>query len=165
MSTNNQNDWILCKDKIESIGGYKDYYKYIDWLSLSNACISLSYFELDILNPIGAKEHEDKIINDFSSLIYNMKNLFDLAFKLEKYKFIIVSNELRVDLITTLANQIKHSFELTHRNTISGEDKISISIGVSISRPDESLNDCVRRADRSLYLSKNQSSGVLVFSK
>lgn len=155
----------LCTCKTTSVGSYKQFYSYIDNFGQSSYSISVVYFDIDHIKTFALDIDENEIIKYFSELICQVKNEFDMAFRVESHKFVIVSRETNVGIITSLSNKIKRSFEANFANKVMINSSQSMSIGLAISRPNEDLNECLRRADRSLYISKNQSPGVLIFSK
>ena len=149
-----------------SIGGYREFYNYVDAISNStphDLQLNVLYFELDIEKKLLETIKGITISSDFSNYLLTTKTQNDMVFKIEPQKYVIIVSEILKKDAIIFANRIKHTFETKSDSLYNIHKSVTVSVGLSIAHTSINFNDIVRHADKALYLSKNQSASMLVF--
>lgn len=148
-----------------TIGDYRAFYAYLNHLSEDlplKRTLSVLYLE-----PVFIKYHHniDTALESFSKHLIDEKDTDDLIFRIEHEKFVILTMGLSKSTSIAYGNRLKRSFEYAFDSNGSLKNSVRVNIGLSFSERTENLSEIIRKADKALYLSKNQSAGMLVFSE
>ena len=97
----------------------------------------------------------DKVLVRFSQIIKTCLRANDSAYRYGGEEFTVILPETTGDEAKTVAQRIRASLEAEKYKPIPGKvARITISIGVTQCYPKEELSTFIRRADKAMYLSK-----------
>ena len=97
----------------------------------------------------------DKVLVRFSQIIKTCLRANDSAYRYGGEEFTVILPETNGDEAKTVAQRIRASLEAEKYKPIPGKvARITISIGVTQCYPKEELSTFIRRADKAMYLSK-----------
>ena len=97
----------------------------------------------------------DKVLVRFSQIIKTCLRANDSAYRYGGEEFTVILPETTGDEAKTVAQRIRASFEAEKYKPVPGKvARITISIGVTQCYPKEELSTFIRRADKAMYLSK-----------
>lgn len=97
----------------------------------------------------------DKVLVRFSQIIKSCLRANDSAYRYGGEEFTVILPETTGDEAKTVAQRIRASLEAEKYKPVPGKvARITISIGVTQCYPKEELSTFIRRADKAMYLSK-----------
>ena len=97
----------------------------------------------------------DKVLVRFSQIIKTCLRANDSAYRYGGEEFTVILPETTGDEAKTVAQRIRASLEAEKYKPVPGKvARITISIGVTQCYPKEELSTFIRRADKAMYLSK-----------
>jgi len=97
----------------------------------------------------------DKVLVRFSQIIKDCLRANDSAYRYGGEEFTVILPETTGDEAKTVAQRIRASLEAEKYTPVPGKvARITISIGVTQCYPKEELSTFIRRADKAMYLSK-----------
>jgi len=97
----------------------------------------------------------DKVLVRFSQIIKSCLRANDSAYRYGGEEFTVILPETNGDEAKTVAQRIRASLEAEKYKPVPGKvARITISIGVTQCYPKEELSTFIRRADKAMYLSK-----------
>jgi len=97
----------------------------------------------------------DKVLVRFSQIIKSCLRANDSAYRYGGEEFTVILPETNGDEAKTVAQRIRSSLEAEKYKPVPGKvARITISIGVTQCYPKEELSTFIRRADKAMYLSK-----------
>jgi len=97
----------------------------------------------------------DKVLVRFSQIIKTCLRANDSAYRYGGEEFTVILPETNGDEAKTVAQRIRSSLEAEKYKPVPGKvARITISIGVTQCYPKEELSTFIRRADKAMYLSK-----------
>ena len=97
----------------------------------------------------------DKVLVRFSQIIKTCLRANDSAYRYGGEEFTVILPETNGDEAKTVAQRIRASLEAEKYKPVPGKvARITISIGVTQCYPKEELSTFIRRADKAMYLSK-----------
>ena len=97
----------------------------------------------------------DKVLVRFSQIIKSCRRENDSAYRYGGEEFTVILPETNGDEAKTVAQRIRASLEAEKYKPVPGKvARITISIGVTQCYPKEELSTFIRRADKAMYLSK-----------
>ncbi|MDH3886274.1 MAG: diguanylate cyclase, partial [Desulfobacterales bacterium] len=97
----------------------------------------------------------DKVLVRFSQIIKTCLRANDSAYRYGGEEFTVILPETNGDEAKTVAQRIRSSLEAEKYKPVPGKvTRITISIGVTQCYPKEELSTFIRRADKAMYLSK-----------
>ncbi|MEE9496490.1 MAG: diguanylate cyclase [Desulfobacterales bacterium] len=97
----------------------------------------------------------DKVLVRFSQIIKSCLRANDSAYRYGGEEFTVILPETTGDEAKTVAQRIRASLEAEKYKPLPGKvARITISIGVTQCYPKEELSTFIRRADKAMYLSK-----------
>ena len=90
---------------------------------------------------------------------------YDILGRFGGEEFVIVFPDTDLDGLRSLAERLRLAVENTPVPTAAGgEIRLTVSIGCTVVRPDDSLDDLLRRSDTALYESKNTGRNKVSFA-
>jgi|GEM_PF-4582306 len=93
----------------------------------------------------------DEVLKEISKILNTLTRNVDLVGRWGGEEFIIVSKETNVDGAYAMAEKIRKAVEL---HTFLSDIKVTISLGISEYKDNESIDELVKRADDALYRAK-----------
>ncbi len=139
---------------------YKQLDLEIDRLHRYNHALSLLLIDIDHFkeyNDSFGHLEGDKVLIRFGEVIRSCLRRMDTAHRYGGEEFTIILPETGCEEATVVANRIKNAIEAETFTPILGENvTITVSVGVTEYQPDERISSFVQRADKALYISKDQ---------
>lgn len=153
-------------EKNNIIGNYKEFNNIINQLRHNkhyNDQLCVMYFELEVNHNHQTSIREEPVLELFSKYLLNEKAENDHVFNIQHNKFVVLTKGLSKSASIGYGNRIKRNFETLIDKVINTTKGVRVSVGLSIAKTNENLNETIRQADKALYLSKNQGAGVLIY--
>lgn len=114
--------------------------------------MDLDYFKS--INDIYGHEAGDDVLRYVAKTFFNNSRPFDLFGRWGGEEFVAIIRNVDDERLLSIAERVRRliqeSYILREEETIL----VTISIGATIAKPDDSLEDIVRRADENMYRSK-----------
>jgi diguanylate cyclase (GGDEF)-like protein len=102
----------------------------------------------------------DIVLEKLGKIIYNNIRGYDDAIRYGGEEFLIILYRTQLNEAKDVAERIRKKFKAIKYDQ-NAKLKITVSIGVTISKVKESLDESVRRADYALYLAKKSGKDVV----
>lgn len=131
-------------------------------ISQSQQSASMIVFDIDYFKNINDEYGHtvgDKILKEVGQLMENNIRVSDLLFRYGGEEFILLTRDNGSDMPYKLADKIRH---IVAHHTFTKSITLTLSAGVATLKPDESIEDWFRRADKLLYLAKEQGRNMVV---
>jgi diguanylate cyclase (GGDEF)-like protein len=122
--------------------------------------IDIDYFKK--VNDINGHACGDKVLIQTGQLMSSLIRQQDLLARWGGEEFIMMIVETRIEQGQQIAEKIRLAIE---KNIVEfrGQDIcVSVTIGVSQILPEEKLDDCINRADKNLYLGKEDGRNKVI---
>ena len=113
-----------------------------------------------IVNDTYGHHVGDEVLIEFANILKINSRETDIVGRWGGEEFLIIIPQTNKNSILQFAKNLKSKIEKNKFNTV---DKITVSIGVSIYKVDESTESTVTRADDALYISKNNGRNQVNF--
>ena len=95
----------------------------------------------------------DEVLKDIAKILNTLTRRVDLLGRWGGEEFIIISKETDMDGAYILGEKIRHAVE---SYLFAADLKLTISVGISEYRNDESIEALIKRADEALYMAKEK---------
>lgn len=112
--------------------------------------IDIDYFKN--INDTYGHNAGDKVLVEMAEILNKYTRASDISVRWGGEEFIVICLEVNKKTIVSLAENIRQKVEETHFFKI---DKVTISVGATISREDDDIDSMIKRADEALYIVKN----------
>ena len=122
--------------------------------------IDIDYFKM--VNDTYGHQVGDEFLIEFSDLINNNSRSTDNFFRWGGEEFVMICPEVEKEKILIHAENLRQKVELYKFKTIGSK---TVSIGVTLSKSDDSIDSVVKRADEALYEAKNSGRNKIVFAQ
>lgn len=108
----------------------------------------------------------DKILEKFSATIQKLLRVEDHLARMGGEEFLVVASDIAGNDAQALAERIRQSVKAMQCQTQDGDTvSITVSIGVALAEPDESVDALLIRADKALYRAKGAGRNRVEVSK
>lgn len=128
-----------------------------------NYCFSFLLIDIDhfkIVNDTYGHQVGDDFLIEFTTLINNNSRSTDYFFRWGGEEFVVICPEVDKENILIHAEKLRQKIESHKFQSIGNK---TVSIGVTLSRSDDSIDSLVKRADEALYKAKNSGRNKIVF--
>ncbi len=135
----------------------------LDRLKRYNSKFTLMMLDLDHFKEVNdtyGHDVGDKVLQNMCKLIGSKIRKSDIFARWGGEEFMIISPGLDKDKVTLLAHKLKSSVESYIFDNIN---KITISIGITIPKAEDTLKDLVKRVDNALYQAKHNGRNQIHF--
>ncbi|PLY07328.1 MAG: GGDEF domain-containing protein [Arcobacter sp.] len=102
----------------------------------------------------------DKVLIEISNLIKNNSRSTDIIFRWGGEEFIILCLETNKENILNHAENLRRIIQLHKFKSVGSK---TVSLGITLSKNDDSIPSIIKRADEALYMAKNQGRNQVVF--
>jgi len=102
----------------------------------------------------------DIVLEKLGKIIYNNIRGYDDAIRYGGEEFLIILYRIDLNEAKYVAERIRKEFKAIQYDQYPGL-KITVSIGVTICKPNDSFYELVRRADYALYFAKKSGKDVV----
>lgn len=126
-----------------------------------HALVVLDLDDFKRVNDRYGHETGDRVLTDFARRVVCECRRGDLLYRLGGDEFVLLLSNTDWDGAQTAVNKLHRQIH-EHPDPEVGE--IRVSMGTAVSRPDESWQDWLARADRAMYLAKASGKDQVVFS-
>ncbi len=121
--------------------------------------IDIDYFK--IVNDTYGHQVGDDFLVEFTELISNNSRSTDSFFRWGGEEFVMICPEVDKEKILIHADKLRQKVELHKFKTVGNK---TISIGITLSKNDDTIDSLVHRADEALYMAKNSGRNKIVFA-
>ncbi len=131
-------------------------------ISESQKPASMIVFDIDYFKSINDEHGHtvgDKVLKEVGQLIENNIRVSDLLFRYGGEEFILLTRDNGADMPFKLAEKTR---KIVERHSFSNNITLSLSAGVATLRPNESIEDWFRRADKLLYTAKERGRNQVI---
>ena len=136
----------------------------LDKLTRYNSAFALIMIDLDHFKNVNdnyGHDVGDKILKSICKVIDSKIRRTDIFARWGGEEFMIIAPELRTkDELIALAEKIRVGVESTFFDTVG---RITISLGITLSKPEDTLNEILKRVDDALYNAKNNGRNQIHF--
>jgi diguanylate cyclase (GGDEF)-like protein len=132
-------------------------------LPFSILLIDIDYFKQ--VNDLNGHACGDMVLVETSKLMQSLVRQQDIVARWGGEEFIILIVETNIEKALHIAEKIRFAID---QNVIEHENfeiQVSVTIGVSEIAPDDSLHECINRADENLYIGKRSGRNKVVADK
>lgn len=129
-----------------------------------NYCFSFMLIDIDhfkIVNDTYGHQVGDDFLIEFATLINNNSRSTDNFFRWGGEEFVMICPEVDKENILIHAEKLRQKVESHKFQSIGNK---TVSIGVTLSRSDDSIDSLVKRADEALYMAKNSGRNQIIFA-
>lgn len=127
--------------------------------SFSFMLIDIDYFKM--INDTYGHQVGDEFLIEFTNLINNNSRSTDIFFRWGGEEFVMICPEVDKENILKHAQKLRKTIELHKFKTIGNK---TVSMGVTLSKNDDTIESLVNRADEALYLAKNSGRNQIIFA-
>ena len=121
--------------------------------------IDIDYFKT--VNDTYGHQVGDDFLVEFTELISNNSRSTDSFFRWGGEEFVMICPEVDKEKILIHADKLRQKVELHKFKTVGNK---TISIGITLSKNDDTIDSLVHRADEALYMAKNSGRNKIVFA-
>ena len=121
--------------------------------------IDIDYFKM--VNDTYGHQVGDDFLVEFTELISNNSRSTDSFFRWGGEEFVMICPEVDKEKILIHADKLRQKVELHKFKTVGNK---TISIGITLSKNDDTIDSLVHRADEALYMAKNSGRNKIVFA-
>ncbi|MGQ0741948.1 MAG: PleD family two-component system response regulator [Alphaproteobacteria bacterium] len=106
----------------------------------------------------------DEVLREFANRITANVRGMDLACRYGGEEFVVVMPDTETSFALNVAERLRHSVETTPFviSREPGEIKLTVSIGMASTHPNETADDLLRRADQALYRAKREGRNRVI---
>ncbi|RUO63634.1 GGDEF domain-containing protein [Pseudidiomarina insulisalsae] len=124
-------------------------------LVASAMLLDVDHFKL--INDVYGHEKGDQVLQHLAKIITRELRQHDLVGRWGGEEFMVLLPETDLSLAESIAERLRSAIASHAWETNLGHDlRVTISIGVSESKPNETLTRLIKRADNALYISKDE---------
>lgn len=129
--------------------------------------VAVLFFDLDFFKAINDKYGHsvgDEVLRQFGALLKQETGRTEVVYRYGGEEFLVISQHSSKAKAVKLAQQILSKTKQI-KIPINGQEPISIttSIGVAFLKDDESVENCIQRADQRMYQAKKQGRAQVVY--
>ncbi len=139
---------------------FLEMYKRFD-LSFAILFVDIDHFKR--INDTYSHETGDRVLKMVSSTLFNNLRVNDIVARWGGEEFIICLNGIKIDEITVAAERIRMLVENSFITEGELSINVTISIGATMARKDDTLEKLLKRADELLYESKRNGRNRVTF--
>ena len=160
--SNKQLNTLAATDPLTQIRNRRSFFdiaeKYYSIAIRTKEALSLMMIDLDHFKSVNDKYGHasgDEVLKEFTRIVKHQLRESDLFARYGGEEFVIVLANTGIEGAENLAEKIRSAVEANILMTEKNEIQITVSIGASeLSKKDTSLEDILSRADKALYLAK-----------
>lgn len=128
----------------------------------TDECISLAFLDIDHfkkLNDTYGHESGDEVLRSLTALIISHIRKLDTVYRFGGEEFVILMPDTTIQIATEISERLRKQIENTIK--IDGAS-VTVSIGVTESAEQDTLEDIIERADKLMYKAKQTSRNLVV---
>ncbi len=160
--SNKQLNTLAATDPLTQIRNRRSFFdiagKYYSIAIRTKEALAVMMIDLDHFKSVNDKYGHasgDKALKEFTRIVKKQLRESDLFARYGGEEFVVVLANTGIEGAEKLAEKIRHAIETNYLVTEKGEIQITVSIGVAeLDKQDASLEDILSRADKGLYLAK-----------
>ncbi|RNC69240.1 MAG: diguanylate cyclase [Desulfuromonadales bacterium] len=108
-----------------------------------------------VINDTHGHEAGDRALKMVANTLVNSARTFDVVGRWGGEEFVAILANITSDQLAPIADRFRHLVEQSSFSLGDTELRVTVSVGATMSQPDDTAESIVQRADRLMYESKN----------